>query len=173
MTSNWLSAVLGAFLLTTGAACAAGNTDRDPSSGSSHNTGGAGSGGEVGSGGGTGTGTGTGGEVGSGGGGGSPGHALPPLPLHTEGRWILDASGQRFKFAAVNWYGAEEMDHVPAGLEIAEIGVIAERIRAPASTPFGSRGRMKWSSRTRSSPTRWSAPTPRSRARRRSRCSTP
>ncbi|MDC0740801.1 glycoside hydrolase family 5 protein [Polyangium mundeleinium] len=119
MSSEWLCAVLGGLLLATAAGCAAGHAGQDPSGGGSDNAGGAGGAGGGGHGGG-----------GSGGGGGSPGHALPPLPLHTEGRWILDASGERFKFAAVNWYGAEEMDYVPAGLEIAELGAIAARIRA-------------------------------------------
>ncbi|MDI1434122.1 glycoside hydrolase family 5 protein [Polyangium sorediatum] len=121
MSFEGLCAVLGGLLLATAAGCAAGHAGQDPSGGGSDSAGGAG--GAGGSGGGQGGG-------GSGGGGGSLGHALPPLPLHTEGRWILDASGERFKFAAVNWYGAEEMDYVPAGLEIAEIGAIAARIRA-------------------------------------------
>lgn len=57
-----------------------------------------------------------------------PGHPLPALPLHTESRWILDAKGQRFKLAAVNWYGAEEKDYVVAGLDVAPLPDIARRI---------------------------------------------
>ena len=39
------------------------------------------------------------------------------LPLHTKGRFIVDEGGNRIKLACVNWYGAEEMDFVVAGLE--------------------------------------------------------
>jgi endoglucanase len=54
---------------------------------------------------------------------------LPQLPLRTSGRWILDAGGQRFKFAGVNWYGAEEDDFVVAGLDHEPLSTIARRIR--------------------------------------------
>jgi len=50
---------------------------------------------------------------------------LPAVPLHTQGRWIMDAEGERFKLASVNWYGFEELDYVPAGLEIADLDAIA------------------------------------------------
>ena len=53
---------------------------------------------------------------------------LPAVPLHTEDRWILDANDQRFKLASVNWYGFEELDFTPAGLEIAHIDDIAAKI---------------------------------------------
>jgi endoglucanase len=53
---------------------------------------------------------------------------LPATPLHTDDRWILDANGTRFKLASVNWYGFEELDHVPAGLEVAHISDIAHAI---------------------------------------------
>ena len=53
---------------------------------------------------------------------------LPAVPLHTEDRWILDAHGDRFKLASVNWYGFEELDYVPAGLEIAHVSEISEAI---------------------------------------------
>lgn len=58
-----------------------------------------------------------------------PGRALPALPLRTEGRWILDGAGQRFKLAAVNWYGAEEKDYVVAGLDRAPLAELALRLR--------------------------------------------
>ena len=58
----------------------------------------------------------------------SPVDLLPAVPLHTEGRWILDANGDRFKLASVNWYGFEELDYVPAGLEIAHVDDIAAAI---------------------------------------------
>ncbi len=53
---------------------------------------------------------------------------LPATPLRTDDRWILDADGARFKLASVNWYGFEELDYVPAGLEIAHISDIARSI---------------------------------------------
>jgi endoglucanase len=59
----------------------------------------------------------------------SPGAPLPALPLRTSGRWIVDAKGKRFKLAAVNWYGAEEMDYVVAGLDKAPLAQIAHMIR--------------------------------------------
>ena len=55
---------------------------------------------------------------------------LPATPLRTEGRWILDANGDRFKLASVNWYGFEELDHVPAGLEVRDLDAIAGTIAA-------------------------------------------
>ena len=53
----------------------------------------------------------------------------PSLPLHTSGRYIVDAQGQRVKLAAVNWYGAEEQDFVVAGLDFAPVAAIARQIR--------------------------------------------
>src|SRR5581483_4003971 len=63
------------------------------------------------------------------------------LPLHTEGRWIVDAAGTRVKLRSVNWYGAEEQDHVVAGLEIDTLQNIAHRIK---SMGFNS-VRLPWS----------------------------
>ncbi len=51
------------------------------------------------------------------------------LPLHTDGRWILDANDCPFTFHSVNWYGAEELDYVPAGLERQDIHTIAGEVR--------------------------------------------
>jgi endoglucanase len=53
----------------------------------------------------------------------------PRLPLRTEGRWIVDSAGERFKLAGVNWYGAEEEEFVPAGLDKRPVGDIARLIR--------------------------------------------
>lgn len=58
-----------------------------------------------------------------------PGARLPALPLRTQGRFIVDARGRRFKLASVNWYGAEQMDFVPAGLERACLHDIAHAVR--------------------------------------------
>lgn len=54
----------------------------------------------------------------------------PQLPLHTHGRFVVDATGKRVKFAGVNWYGAEQLDHVPAGLQCQRADMIAARIAA-------------------------------------------
>ena len=59
---------------------------------------------------------------------GDPFPLLPATPLQTDDRWILDANGDRFKLASVNWYGFEELDYVPAGLEIAHVSEIAQSI---------------------------------------------
>jgi endoglucanase len=57
--------------------------------------------------------------------------ALPvALPLHTSGRFIVDRHGDRVKLAGVNWYGAEELDHVPAGLQCQSADAIAAHIAA-------------------------------------------
>ena len=53
---------------------------------------------------------------------------LPPLPLHTESRWIVDANGHRIKLASVNWYGAEEKDFVVAGLDKQDVRAIAHLV---------------------------------------------
>ncbi len=58
-----------------------------------------------------------------------PGAALPALPLRTSSRWIVDANGQRFKLASVNWYGAESKDYVVAGLDRQDLASIAKSIR--------------------------------------------
>ena len=52
----------------------------------------------------------------------------PSVPFHTEGRWVMDAENERFKFAGVNWYGFEELDYVPAGLEILHVDQISKKI---------------------------------------------
>jgi endoglucanase len=65
---------------------------------------------------------------------------LPALPLRTQGRFIVDDTGYRFKLASVNWYGFEELDYVPAGLEIAHIddtaAIIAEMGFNSVRLPF-------------------------------------
>ena len=52
----------------------------------------------------------------------------PQLPLGISGRWILGAQGDRFKLASVNWYGAEEADFVPSGLECQPVSEIADQL---------------------------------------------
>lgn len=51
-------------------------------------------------------------------------------PLHTDGRWIVDASGAHVTLAGVNWYGAEAQDEVVGGLDYQPVDQIAGCIRA-------------------------------------------
>ena len=68
----------------------------------------------------------------------------PPLPLHTRGRFIVDAAGNRVKFAGVNWYGAEELDRVPAGLQCQPVDAIAAHLAADGYNVV----RLPWASDT-------------------------
>lgn len=60
----------------------------------------------------------------------APAPPLPAMPLHAEGRWIVDAKGKRVKLASVSWYGAESTDFVPGGLQCHSAAAIAGEIRA-------------------------------------------
>ncbi|RYP29262.1 hypothetical protein DL767_006790 [Monosporascus sp. MG133] len=55
--------------------------------------------------------------------------AAPELPLSTQGRWIVDASGARVKLRCVNWAGHMEAN-VPEGLHKQPVGRIADIIAA-------------------------------------------
>ncbi len=61
------------------------------------------------------------------------------FPLHTAGRFIVDANGNRVKLNAVNWYGAESPDYVVGGL--AYIQNIAQQV---SSMGFNA-VRLPWS----------------------------
>lgn len=52
------------------------------------------------------------------------------LPLHTDGRDIVDAQQQRFRLLAVNWYGASDVQFVAGGLDVQHRAVIAQTIRS-------------------------------------------
>jgi endoglucanase len=52
------------------------------------------------------------------------------FPLRTDGRFIVDANGYRFKIAGVNWYGAEGPDFVVGGLDRQPLAAIAASIRS-------------------------------------------
>ena len=58
-----------------------------------------------------------------------PSKARTALPLATDGRWIVDSAGHRVKLASVNWYGAEEADFIPGGLNCQSVAAIAKQIR--------------------------------------------
>jgi endoglucanase len=51
-------------------------------------------------------------------------------PLHTSGYDILDAAGRRVRLTSVNWYGFDQKEFVPGGLDVAPLQVIIEQIRA-------------------------------------------
>jgi endoglucanase len=73
-----------------------------------------------------------------------PAGATPPapaLPLRAWSRWVLDRKAHRFKFDTVNWYGAEEADFVPGGLDCRSVASIASTI---AALGFNS-VRLPWS----------------------------
>ena len=57
--------------------------------------------------------------------------ALPLFqpPLQTEGRYIIDKTGQRIKLVSINWYGASDVDFVPGGLDVRHRKDIARTIR--------------------------------------------
>ena len=51
------------------------------------------------------------------------------LPLRTHGRYIVDAQDVRVKLASINWYGASDVDYIPAGLEVRHRDEISKLIR--------------------------------------------
>ncbi|KAK6503480.1 hypothetical protein TWF481_008497 [Arthrobotrys musiformis] len=55
----------------------------------------------------------------------------PPFkfPLKTQGRNIVDSSGERVKLMSINWYGASDEDFVPGGLDVRHRKEIAATIR--------------------------------------------
>ena len=63
------------------------------------------------------------------------------LPLHTQGRWIVDRHGERVKLASVNWFGAESAEFVVGGLDKQPLSHIARLI---ARGGFNS-VRLPWS----------------------------
>jgi len=74
---------------------------------------------------------------------------LPALPLHTRGRYVVDEHGHRVKLAGVNWYGAEELDRVPAGLQCQTADAIAAQIVAGGFNVV----RLPWATTTWTGPT--------------------
>eukprot|EP01121_Diplochlamys_sp_Union-15-3_P022633 TRINITY_DN9707_c0_g1_i2.p1 TRINITY_DN9707_c0_g1~~TRINITY_DN9707_c0_g1_i2.p1 ORF type:complete len:379 (-),score=48.71 TRINITY_DN9707_c0_g1_i2:38-1174(-) len=51
------------------------------------------------------------------------------VPLHTEGRWIVDEKGQHVRLACVNWYGADQKDFMVGGLEQQPLEVLVKTIK--------------------------------------------
>lgn len=54
--------------------------------------------------------------------------ALPAVPLHVEGRFIVDSAGKRVKLGCANWYGADQNDYVVGGLYLQTLATIAKEI---------------------------------------------
>ena len=65
----------------------------------------------------------------------------PALPLHTNGPYIVDNQGVRFKLSGVAWYGAEGLDFVVGGLELEPLDKIVEHIRCSGFNAV----RLPWS----------------------------
>ncbi|KAI0555163.1 endoglucanase E1 [Xylaria curta] len=51
------------------------------------------------------------------------------MPLRTQGRDVVDATGRRFKLSSVNWYGGSDELFIPGGLDVKHRSVIASSIR--------------------------------------------
>lgn len=58
-----------------------------------------------------------------------PAAAAPAFPLHTSGRFIVDANGNRVRLNAFNWYGAESTDYVVEGLQAQSLPNIVTTIK--------------------------------------------
>jgi endoglucanase len=58
--------------------------------------------------------------------------AQPPAvtpPLHTAAHLIVDANGRAIRLTSVNWYGFDEKEYVPGGLDHAPLNVIIDQIQ--------------------------------------------
>lgn len=53
--------------------------------------------------------------------------AIAP-PLHTEGHRIVDAKGRALRLTSVNWYGFDQKEYVPGGLDHAPLAQIVDQI---------------------------------------------
>jgi endoglucanase len=60
--------------------------------------------------------------------GAQTGETIPPL--HTDGHRMVDAAGRAVRLASVNWYGFDEKEYVPGGLDHAPLETIVEQIKA-------------------------------------------
>jgi endoglucanase len=61
-----------------------------------------------------------------------PSAALPSLPLTTNGRFIVSKSNtsSRVKLVSANWYGFEQSNYAPAGLQCQALSTIVANIKA-------------------------------------------
>ena len=65
-------------------------------------------------------------------------------PLHTRGYQILDSKNHVVRLASVNWYGFDQKEFVPGGLDHATLAQIVEQIRALGVNSV----RLPWANRT-------------------------
>ena len=65
-------------------------------------------------------------------------------PLHTDGHQIVDAHGQAVRLTSVNWYGFDEKEHVPGGLDHAPLATIVAMIAAIGVNSV----RLPWANQT-------------------------
>jgi endoglucanase len=56
-------------------------------------------------------------------------HVSLAPPLHTSGYQILDAAGHTVLLTSVNWYGFDEKEYVPGGLDHAPLATIIKQIQ--------------------------------------------
>jgi len=75
---------------------------------------------------------------------GSRAQSLPQLPLHTSGYQIVDARNQPVRLKSVNWYGFDQKEFVPGGLDHAPLATIVGLIK---SMGFNS-VRLPWANET-------------------------
>jgi len=71
--------------------------------------------------------------------------SLPQLPLHTSGYQIVDAQNMPIRLKSVNWYGFDQKEFVPGGLDHAPLQTIVGLIK---SMGFNS-VRLPWANDTR------------------------
>src|ERR1700756_508522 len=55
--------------------------------------------------------------------------AVPQLPLHTSGYQIVDAQNVPVPLKSVNWYGFDQKEFVPGGLDHAQLETIIGMIK--------------------------------------------
>src|SRR4051812_43924514 len=65
-------------------------------------------------------------------------------PLHTNGHQILDAAGRPVRLASVNWYGFDQKEFVPGGLDHAPLEEIIRQIKAIGANSV----RLPWANET-------------------------
>lgn len=65
-------------------------------------------------------------------------------PLHTSGHQILDAKNRRERLASANWYGFDQKEFVPGGLDHATLGQIIEQIHTLGLNSI----RLPWANET-------------------------
>jgi endoglucanase len=68
----------------------------------------------------------------------------PQLPLHTSGYQIVDAGNHSVRLKSVNWYGFDQKEFVPGGLDHASLETIIDMIR---KMDFNS-VRLSWANET-------------------------